>query len=198
LTETSSGGGGTGSNNNNKRKKKKKKKKKDSDDSDDSGGVDDDDGGGGRDGMTEEGMRALHEMLWTAYVMMLENDGKNERQLREYAHLDDWLRTFWFAEDGASFARLEIRDNSWPPYNDLADVTMWLFWFLLKPGASPFPLLSFHVLTARFHPPFPPLDFFYHICKYATQRTPRGVLCVGRGRIATRNFHIEVVGPRRT
>lgn len=86
--------------------------------------------------MTEEEMRALHEMLWTGYVMMLENDGKNERQLREYAHLDDWLRTFWFAENGASFARLEIGDNAWPPYNDLADVTMWLFWFLLKPGAS--------------------------------------------------------------
>jgi hypothetical protein len=121
LTMETSGG----SNNNKKRKRKKEEE--------------DDDGGGssGRDGMTEEGMRALHEMLWTAYVMMLENDGKNERQLREYAHLDDWLRTFWFAEDGASFARLEIGDNSWPPYNDLADVTMWLFWFLLKPGASP-------------------------------------------------------------
>ncbi|KAF8486780.1 hypothetical protein DFH94DRAFT_621517 [Russula ochroleuca] len=84
-------------------------------------------------GVTEEGMRALHEMLWTAYVMMLENDGRNERQLREYARLDGWLRAFWFAEDGASFARLEIGDNAWPPYNDLADVTMWLFWFLLKP-----------------------------------------------------------------
>jgi len=95
-----------------------------------------DGGGGGGDGMTEEGMRAMHEMLWTAYVMMLENDGKNERQLREYAHLDDWLRAFWFAEDGASFARLEIRGNAWPPYNDLADVSMWLFWFLLRPGAS--------------------------------------------------------------
>ena len=127
TTTTSSGGGGEGgeggdsNNNNNKRKKKKKES----------------DGGGRDGGMTEEGMRALHEMLWTAYVMMLENDGKNERQLREYAHLDDWLRKFWFAEDGASFARLEIRGNSWPPYNDLADVTMWLFWFLLRPGASP-------------------------------------------------------------
>ena len=86
-------------------------------------------------GMTDEGMRAMHEMLWTAYVMMLENDGKNERQLREYARLDEWLRAFWFGEDGASFARLEIGDNAWPPYNDLADVTMWLFWFLLRPGA---------------------------------------------------------------
>jgi hypothetical protein len=126
MTTTTSGGdgggdGGTSDNNDNDNRKKKKKKK----------GSD-----GGGDGMTEEGMRALHEMLWTAYVMMLENDGKNERQLREYAHLDDWLRAFWFAEDGASFARLEIGDNSWPPYNDLADVTIWLFWFLLRPGAS--------------------------------------------------------------
>ena len=93
-------------------------------------------GGEAEAGMTDEGMRALHEMLWTAYVMMLENDGMNERQLREYARLDGWLRAFWFADDGASFARLEIRDNAWPPYNDLADVTMWLFWFLLRPGAS--------------------------------------------------------------
>lgn len=78
-------------------------------------------------------MRALHEMLWTAYLMMLENDGKNERQLREYARLDRWLRNFWFAEDGASCAQIAIRDNAWPPNNDLSAVTMWLFWFLLIP-----------------------------------------------------------------
>ena len=126
TTTTSSGGDDSNSNNNNEKTKKK---------SFDGGG---DGGRRGGDEMTEEGMRALHEMLWTGYVMMLENDGKNERQLREYAHLDDWLRAFWFAENGASFARLEIGDNSWPPYNDLADVSMWLFWFLLKPGASRF------------------------------------------------------------
>jgi hypothetical protein len=157
TTSSDDDGGGGGGNNKNKKKKRN---------SDDGGGR------GGGDGMTEEGMRALHEMLWTAYVMMLENDGKNERQLREYAHLDDWLRAFWFAENGASFARLEIGDNSWPPYNDLADVTMWLFWFLLRPGASCFlfyysflsppPPIFFsplgrwamHVLTARSPPHF--------------------------------------------
>jgi hypothetical protein len=133
-TTTSSDGGGGDSSDNKKKKKKKKKKKRNSDGAGGAGGKGE--AGGGGDEMTEEGMRALHEMLWTAYVMMLENDGKNERQLREYAHLDDWLRAFWFAENGASFARLEIGDNSWPPYNDLADVTMWLFWFLLRPGAS--------------------------------------------------------------
>lgn len=129
--------------------------------------------------MTEEEMRALHEMLWTGYVMMLENDGKNERQLREYAHLDDWLRTFWFAENGASFARLEICDNAWPPYNDLADVTMWLFWFLLKPGTSLIPppttttsfFLSLsldHVLTVCL-PLLPP----HFISQHASKRTPK-------------------------
>ncbi|KAH9001893.1 hypothetical protein EDB86DRAFT_3063635 [Lactarius hatsudake] len=80
-----------------------------------------------------DAMRALHEMLWTAYLMMLENDGLNERQLREYARLDGWLRAFWFEEDGASCARLAIRDNAWPPNNDFSAVTMWLFWFLLRP-----------------------------------------------------------------
>jgi len=92
-------------------------------------------GSGAGGGLTEEGMRALHEMLWTAYLMMLENDGKNERQLREYARLDRWLRKFWFAEDGASCAQIAIRDNAWPPNNDLSALTMWLFWFLLRPGA---------------------------------------------------------------
>ena len=147
TTTRSSGGGG-----NNKNNKKNSGGDDDDDDDDDGGGGggggSSSGGGGGRgggDGMTEEEMRALHEMLWTGYVMMLENDGKNERQLREYAHLDDWLRTFWFAENGASFARLEICDNAWPPYNDLADVTMWLFWFLLKPGTSLIPPPHHHL-----------------------------------------------------
>jgi hypothetical protein len=111
----------------------------------------------GSGGMTEEGMRAMHEMLWTAYVMMLENDGKNERQLREYANLHEWLRAFWFAEDGASFASLEICDNAWPPYNDLADVTMWLFWFLLRPGES----LDFGFYPLPPSLPLPLLFFFF-------------------------------------
>jgi hypothetical protein len=112
-------------------------------------------GGGGGGGMTEEAMRALHEMLWTAYLMMLENDGLNESQLREYARLDGWLRAFWFEEDGASCAHLAIRDNAWPPNNDISAVTMWLFWFLLRPGMfHPAPLLDAHKLTISFIHPF--------------------------------------------
>ncbi|KAH9004930.1 hypothetical protein EDB86DRAFT_2880591 [Lactarius hatsudake] len=78
-------------------------------------------------------------------LMMLEDDGLNERQLRECARLDGWLRAFWFEEDGASCARLAIRDNAWPPDNDFSAVTMWLFWFFLWPDAShPPPLLDAH------------------------------------------------------
>ncbi|KAA1474136.1 hypothetical protein DENSPDRAFT_840689 [Dentipellis sp. KUC8613] len=82
---------------------------------------------------TEEDGRLLHEMLWTAYVMMLENDGLNERQLREYAQMDIWLRDFWFDPNGASCATVALRDNMWPPNTDVAALTMWLFWFLLRP-----------------------------------------------------------------
>lgn len=74
------------------------------------------------------------EMLWMAYLMMLENDGLNERTLREYARLDIWLRNFWFDPEGASCATYAIRDNLWPPNMEFSTLAMWLFWFLLKPG----------------------------------------------------------------
>jgi hypothetical protein len=126
---------------------------------------------GGSGGLTEEGMRALHEMLWTAYLMMLENDGKNEQQLREYARLDRWLRQFWFAEDGASCARIAIRDNAWPPNNDLSAVTMWLFWFLLRPGmCSIFFLIFFPCLVFS-----KPTDLFFLCSLKPTCRSP--LLC---------------------
>ncbi|KAH9044009.1 hypothetical protein EDB84DRAFT_1638129 [Lactarius hengduanensis] len=85
-------------------------------------------GGGGGGGMTEDAMRALHKMLSTAYLMILENGWVNERQLREYARVDGWLRAFWFEED--------VRVDAWPPNYDFRAVTMWLFWFLLRPGSD--------------------------------------------------------------
>ncbi|THH19168.1 hypothetical protein EW146_g1948 [Bondarzewia mesenterica] len=86
-----------------------------------------------RPGHQPEEARRMHEMLWTAYVMMLENDGLNERQLREFAHIDAWLRDYWFDPNGASCATFAIRDNAWPPNTELSAVAMWLFWFLLRP-----------------------------------------------------------------
>ena len=81
-----------------------------------------------------EAHQLVSEMLWTVYVMMLENDGRNERQLREYAHMDAWLRDYWFDPSGASGARIAIASNQWPRNTELSAVAMWLFWFLLRPG----------------------------------------------------------------
>jgi hypothetical protein len=80
----------------------------------------------------EEG--TLSGVLWVAYLMMLENDGKNEQQLRDYAKIDDWLREYWFDDNGASFAKMAIRMDQWPPNSEQTSLAMWLFWFLLKPG----------------------------------------------------------------
>ena len=81
-----------------------------------------------------EAHQLVSEMLWTVYVMMLENDGRNERQLREYAHMGAWLREYWFDPSGASGARIAIASNQWPRNTELSAVAMWLFWFLLRPG----------------------------------------------------------------
>jgi hypothetical protein len=90
--------------------------------------VDDVEGGGGE---SEDTLRAT---LWTAYLMMLENDEKNEAQLREYAGIEGWLRQYWFDEDGASMAKYAIRLGQWPSNTEHASLAMWLFWFLLRPG----------------------------------------------------------------
>jgi hypothetical protein len=70
------------------------------------------------------------------YLMMLENHGKNEQQLRKYAEMDVWLKEYWFDPLGASFTTLYIRMDKWPPNNEQNSLAMWLFWFLLNPGRS--------------------------------------------------------------
>ncbi|KAG5640379.1 hypothetical protein DXG03_008878 [Asterophora parasitica] len=75
----------------------------------------------------------LHELLFLAYTMMVENEGKNERQLKEYANMDTWLRDFWFHDLGASRAVGSTIDEAWLPDNDILSFGMWLFWFLLRP-----------------------------------------------------------------
>jgi hypothetical protein len=76
----------------------------------------------------------LRSTLWSAYLMMLENDGKNERQLREYAQIDTWLRQYWFDDFGASLAKSAIGLGQWPSNTQESALAMWLFWFLVKPG----------------------------------------------------------------
>ncbi|OBZ74298.1 hypothetical protein A0H81_05539 [Grifola frondosa] len=56
----------------------------------------------------------LTSILWTAYLMMLENNGKNWRQLKEYAGFDLWLREFLFHPSGASLAPWSVNAHLWP------------------------------------------------------------------------------------
>ncbi|KAF9458704.1 hypothetical protein BDZ94DRAFT_74376 [Collybia nuda] len=76
----------------------------------------------------------LHGLLSNAYILMLENEGKNEQQLREYGKIDTWLKDYWFEELGASRAKASIRMDIWLPDTGERSLAMWLFWFLLKPN----------------------------------------------------------------
>ncbi|KAI0791033.1 hypothetical protein C8Q75DRAFT_86094 [Abortiporus biennis] len=75
----------------------------------------------------------IDSMLWMAYLMMLENDGYNERQLIEYGRIDEWLKEFWFDPMGSSQATLSIRADIWPENCERMSLAMWLFWMLIKP-----------------------------------------------------------------
>jgi len=75
--------------------------------------------------------------------MILENDGKNVKQLREYAGMEQWLMEYWCDDDGASLAAKALAVDGWPLDNEQNSLAMWLFWLLLRPGmpcASSLPL----------------------------------------------------------
>lgn len=78
--------------------------------------------------------QTLTELLWLAYLMMIENDGKNEQQLLDYAEMDIWLMEYWFHDEGASSATHMIIQQAWPIEDEKNSIAMWLFWFLLRPG----------------------------------------------------------------
>ncbi|KAJ7756335.1 hypothetical protein B0H16DRAFT_1721931 [Mycena metata] len=75
---------------------------------------------------------SVHELLFHAYLMMLENEGKNEQQLRDYAKMSDWLRAYLFEEHFSTCSKLTTHVEHWPPHNEHTSLAMWLFWFLLR------------------------------------------------------------------
>ena len=81
---------------------------------------------------------ALQELLFHVYLMMLENDGKNERQLREYGKIESWLRVYWFDERGSSRASSNILTEKWSPNDTTSAISMWLLWFFMTPSTSSF------------------------------------------------------------
>ncbi|KAF7297339.1 hypothetical protein MIND_00967300 [Mycena indigotica] len=74
----------------------------------------------------------VYELLFHAYLMMLENAGNNERQLRDYANIGNWLRNYLFDEH-LPLLRGTNRVENWPLQNEHTSLAMWLFWFLLRP-----------------------------------------------------------------
>lgn len=84
----------------------------------------------------ERNVFSTPRLLCHVYLLMLENEGKNEKQLREYANFDIWLREYWFDELGASRAVSCMTADRWVPEYPETSIAMWLFWFLLKPGKS--------------------------------------------------------------
>ncbi|KAJ7161048.1 hypothetical protein C8R46DRAFT_1164646 [Mycena filopes] len=75
---------------------------------------------------------SVHELLFHAYLMMLENEGKNEQQLRDYAKMGDWLRAYLFEQYFSARTKLPTHVEHWPPHNEHTSLAMWLFWFLLR------------------------------------------------------------------
>ncbi|OCH90522.1 hypothetical protein OBBRIDRAFT_812656 [Obba rivulosa] len=58
---------------------------------------------------------SLQDDLWTAYIMLLENDGKNAAQLLEYARVD---------EDGDQY-------GGWPPETTVNALAIWICWMTM-------------------------------------------------------------------
>jgi len=58
--------------------------------------------------------------IWTAFVMMLENEGKNEKLLLEYALIVPWLKEYWAAISSA------LEREGWPSNTLIHSVCMWL------------------------------------------------------------------------
>lgn len=78
--------------------------------------------------------------LWTALLLILEDEGRNGVQLCEYAGLLSWLRDYWHnalgpLDEGERFGA-ELRTRTWPGNNEQNALAMWLFWLLLKPSKS--------------------------------------------------------------
>lgn len=65
-------------------------------------------------------LELIEPAIWTAFVMMLENDGKNERQLLECAQITYWLEHYWVAMSNA------LEGEGWPPNSLFHSICMWL------------------------------------------------------------------------
>ncbi|KAF8224160.1 hypothetical protein L208DRAFT_1425867 [Tricholoma matsutake] len=87
-----------------------------------------------------------HDDLWTCYLMMSENDGKNERQLADWAGLGEYL-------EATTLARMRS-----PPmwYTDIISDSLisWLLWMSISRNANSTIQSSFNKLVVQVMHPF--------------------------------------------
>ena len=79
--------------------------------------------------------------LWTAFIMFMENDGRNYRHIVEYARIPDFLDRFMRTRLWALRHRL---GNGWPLEFTSNALVVWMLWFTMTPGVS-------HALPAGNH-----------------------------------------------
>jgi len=82
----------------------------------------------------DESKMSLREVLFTAYTLVLEDEGKNMIQLQQYGKIHDWIREFWFDPRGSSLAIYCTRTGDWPFNRTETALGMWLLWLLFKKG----------------------------------------------------------------
>ncbi|KAH8114869.1 hypothetical protein DFH11DRAFT_1590149 [Phellopilus nigrolimitatus] len=106
------------------------------------------------DAGSSEDERMLDALLWTTFLMVLEDDGRNTSQLREYARVDEWLKTYWFANEGASRAVHMLESDLWPPSVYVANLALFRkaekILKLVVLNAPTYPLT--HLLWTSFQP----------------------------------------------
>lgn len=73
----------------------------------------------------------LEDDLWTAFIMCMENDGKNQRQL-EWCCIDNLVDNFICTR---LWERREY-SNGWPAESTINSLAIWIFWFRQDAGTS--------------------------------------------------------------
>ncbi|KAI0778862.1 hypothetical protein BD413DRAFT_601525 [Trametes elegans] len=71
----------------------------------------------------------LTDDLWTAYIMFMENDGKNYAHLMEYAHMDSFIDRYMDSE----FLWGRDRNSGWPLDSTPNSLVVWMLWFTMTP-----------------------------------------------------------------
>jgi hypothetical protein len=86
---------------------------------------------------------SIIEDLWTAYLLMIESDGKNETQLIEWAKIKDYLQL----AIGNMANTVPGSQNIWFTETEGASLAVWLLWLTSNQGDSfNYPIITITVL----------------------------------------------------